>query len=152
MAGFGTKCSFNATSMWESLRGKRMMFVGDSLNRNQFASLICLLHSVIPDSAKSMQTVNSIIVFRAEVIWNELLLDAFLVLSRNDVSSLQNGQHGGVASNVSDFICKIFASIISLCIIAIFTWDNLMAFRGWFEMYSILMKVESKETILVFYR
>ncbi|KAJ8650888.1 hypothetical protein MRB53_003911 [Persea americana] len=58
--------SFNATSMWESLRGKRMMFVGDSLNRNQFASLICLLHSVIPESAKSMQTVNSIIVFRAE--------------------------------------------------------------------------------------
>lgn len=93
MAGFGTKCSFNTTSMWERLRGKRMMFVGDSLNRNQFASLICLLHSVIPESAKSMQTVNSIIVFRAEVIWNELLLDAFLVLSRNDVSLHQNGQH-----------------------------------------------------------
>lgn len=57
---------FNATFMWEMLRGKRMMFVGDSLNRGQFVSLVCLLHSLIPETAKSMKTADSLIVFRAE--------------------------------------------------------------------------------------
>ncbi|KAF8364654.1 hypothetical protein HHK36_033334 [Tetracentron sinense] len=58
--------SFNATLMLEKLRGKRMMFVGDSLNRGQYVSLVCLLHSTIPDNAKSMQTFDSLTVFRAE--------------------------------------------------------------------------------------
>ncbi|PRQ59517.1 putative PMR5 domain, PC-Esterase, protein trichome birefringence-like 32/46 [Rosa chinensis] len=51
--------SFNATLMLETLRGKRMMFVGDSLNRGQYVSMICLLHSLIPDEAKSMETFDS---------------------------------------------------------------------------------------------
>uniref|UniRef100_A0ACD5TA35 Uncharacterized protein n=1 Tax=Avena sativa TaxID=4498 RepID=A0ACD5TA35_AVESA len=40
--------AFNATHMLETLRDKRMMFVGDSLNRGQFTSMVCLLHSAIP--------------------------------------------------------------------------------------------------------
>ncbi|CAL9008266.1 unnamed protein product [Prunus brigantina] len=51
--------SFNATLMLETLRGKRMMFVGDSLNRGQYVSMICLLHSLIPEDAKSMETFDS---------------------------------------------------------------------------------------------
>lgn len=51
--------SFNATLMLETLRGKRMMFVGDSLNRGQYVSMLCLLHSLIPDGAKSMKTFDS---------------------------------------------------------------------------------------------
>ncbi|XP_010264537.1 PREDICTED: protein trichome birefringence-like 33 isoform X2 [Nelumbo nucifera] len=58
--------SFNATFMLEKLRGKRMMFVGDSLNRGQFVSMVCLLHRIIPDHAKSMETFDSLTVFRAE--------------------------------------------------------------------------------------
>ncbi|XP_077214763.1 protein trichome birefringence-like 33 [Tasmannia lanceolata] len=58
--------NFNATFMWEMLRGKRMMFIGDSLNRGQFVSMVCLLHSVIPENAKSMETFDSLTVFRAE--------------------------------------------------------------------------------------
>uniref|UniRef100_A0ACD5U3D8 Uncharacterized protein n=2 Tax=Avena sativa TaxID=4498 RepID=A0ACD5U3D8_AVESA len=46
--------AFNATQMLETLRDKRMMFVGDSLNRGQFTSMVCLLNSVIPNpEAKS---------------------------------------------------------------------------------------------------
>uniref|UniRef100_A0A1J3GZV4 Protein trichome birefringence-like 32 n=1 Tax=Noccaea caerulescens TaxID=107243 RepID=A0A1J3GZV4_NOCCA len=45
---------FDAKLMLESLRGKKMMFVGDSLNRGIYASLICLLHSQIPENFKSM--------------------------------------------------------------------------------------------------
>ncbi|KAK9154033.1 hypothetical protein Sjap_001513 [Stephania japonica] len=58
--------SFNATFMLESLRGKRLMFVGDSLNRGQYVSLVCLLQSMIPENAKFMKTFDSLTVFRAE--------------------------------------------------------------------------------------
>ncbi|KAL5709803.1 Protein trichome birefringence-like 33 [Ranunculus cassubicifolius] len=58
--------SFNATLMLEKLRGKRMMFVGDSLNRGQYVSIICMLHRILPDHAKSMKTYDSLTVFRAE--------------------------------------------------------------------------------------
>lgn len=69
LVGFVKICSFNATFMWEMLRGKRMMFVGDSLNRGQFVSMVCLLHKVIPENAKSMKSVtfDSLTIFRAEV-------------------------------------------------------------------------------------
>ncbi|KAF8402570.1 hypothetical protein HHK36_010656 [Tetracentron sinense] len=58
--------SFNATFMLEKLRGKRMMFVGDSLNRGQYVSMVCLLQSVIPENAKFMQSNGSLTIFRAE--------------------------------------------------------------------------------------
>lgn len=44
-----------------------MMFVGDSLNRGQFVSLVCLLQSVIPEGEKSMETNGSFNIFRAKV-------------------------------------------------------------------------------------
>ncbi|CAL9118955.1 unnamed protein product [Musa acuminata var. zebrina] len=58
--------SFNATLTLEMLRGKRMLFVGDSLNRGQFVSMVCLLHRVIPENAKSMETFDSLTVFTAK--------------------------------------------------------------------------------------
>jgi hypothetical protein len=53
--------------MLETLRGKRMMFVGDSLNRGQYVSFVCLLHQIIPADAKSMETFDSLTVFTAKV-------------------------------------------------------------------------------------
>uniref|UniRef100_A0A8R7K0X0 Trichome birefringence-like N-terminal domain-containing protein n=2 Tax=Triticum urartu TaxID=4572 RepID=A0A8R7K0X0_TRIUA len=48
--------AFNPTQMLETLRNKRMMFVGDSLNRGQFTSMVCLLQSAIPSpDAKSFE-------------------------------------------------------------------------------------------------
>lgn len=44
-----------------------MMFVGDSLNRGQFVSMVCLLHSIIPENEKSMNTYDSLTVLKAEV-------------------------------------------------------------------------------------
>ncbi|KAI3954924.1 hypothetical protein MKW92_039287 [Papaver armeniacum] len=58
---------FNATSLLERLRGKRMVYVGDSLNRNQWVSMVCLVESVIPSAFKSINTNGSLITFKAIV-------------------------------------------------------------------------------------
>lgn len=75
--------SFNATLMLETLRGKRMMFVGDSLNRGQYVSMVCLLQKSIPPHAKSMETFDSLTVFTAkeynatiEFYWAPFLLES----------------------------------------------------------------------------
>lgn len=75
--------SFNATLMLETLRGKRMMFVGDSLNRGQYVSMICLLHSLIPDGAKSMETFDSDsrTVFTAKVTFHWILIFLYQLLT-----------------------------------------------------------------------
>ncbi|KAG6661610.1 hypothetical protein I3843_03G180500 [Carya illinoinensis] len=41
---------FNGTNMLERLRDKRVVIVGDSINRNHWESLVCLLYSAIPSS------------------------------------------------------------------------------------------------------
>lgn len=38
--------------MLERLRGKRLVFVGDSLNRNMWESLICILRNSVKDKSK----------------------------------------------------------------------------------------------------
>ncbi|XP_073001402.1 protein trichome birefringence-like 5 [Typha latifolia] len=47
---------FNAADFLERLRGKRLMLVGDSMNRNQFESMLCLLHEALPDKSKMYET------------------------------------------------------------------------------------------------
>ncbi|CAO2825735.1 unnamed protein product [Amaranthus hypochondriacus] len=55
---------FNGTMMLEALRGKKMVFVGDSLNKGQYLSMICLLHRLVHETGKSMKkSMFSITVF-----------------------------------------------------------------------------------------
>ena len=42
--------------MLELIRGKRLVFVGDSLNRNQWESMLCLLMGAIKDPKKVYET------------------------------------------------------------------------------------------------
>ena len=65
---------WNVTEMWEMLRGKRLMFVGDSLNRGQWISMVCLLQSVIPRDKQSMSPNAHLTIFRAEVIQQLLFI------------------------------------------------------------------------------
>ncbi|KAF3452692.1 hypothetical protein FNV43_RR03125 [Rhamnella rubrinervis] len=48
---------FNATDFLVRLRGKNLMLVGDSMNRNQFESILCLLHEGLQDKS-SMREVH----------------------------------------------------------------------------------------------
>jgi hypothetical protein len=43
------------------------MFVGDSLNRNQWESMVCFVQSLIPPGRKSLNKTGSLAVFRIEV-------------------------------------------------------------------------------------
>lgn len=58
---------FNATALLERLRNKRLTFVGDSLNRGQWVSMVCLVEKTIPQGLKSMNTNGSLITFKASV-------------------------------------------------------------------------------------
>lgn len=42
----------NATDMLERLRNRRLVFVGDSLNRNMWESLVCVLRNSVKDKTK----------------------------------------------------------------------------------------------------
>ncbi|XP_022959381.1 protein trichome birefringence-like 11 [Cucurbita moschata] len=48
---------FNATFMLEKIRNKRVVFVGDSIGRNQWESLLCMLSSAVPNK-ESIYEVN----------------------------------------------------------------------------------------------
>ncbi|XP_047331254.1 protein trichome birefringence-like 42 [Impatiens glandulifera] len=41
---------FNGVEFLEKFRGKKMMFVGDSLSSNMWQSMACMLHSAVPNS------------------------------------------------------------------------------------------------------
>ncbi|KAB1224489.1 Protein trichome birefringence-like 35 [Morella rubra] len=74
---------WNVTEMWEKLRGKRLMFVGDSLNRGQWISMVCLLQAVIPPNKRTMSPNAPLTIFRAEeynatveFLWAPLLAES----------------------------------------------------------------------------
>ncbi|KAH9607804.1 hypothetical protein KSS87_019882 [Heliosperma pusillum] len=75
---------FNATTLLESLRNKRLVFVGDSLNRGQWISMLCLVEQAIPNtSLRFMQTNGSLSTFKAigynasiDFYWAPLLVES----------------------------------------------------------------------------
>ncbi|OAY74817.1 Protein ESKIMO 1, partial [Ananas comosus] len=86
---------FNARLLLERLRGKRLMFVGDSLNRNQWESMVCLLQSELSPEERGVTRNGSSIIFRAEE-YNatvEFYWAPFLVESNSDDPNIHSIQH-----------------------------------------------------------
>ncbi|XP_021833196.1 protein trichome birefringence-like 31 [Prunus avium] len=57
---------FDPLKLMQILRGKRLMFVGDSVQRGQFESLVCMVQSIIPQGKKSLQRVPPRKIFKVE--------------------------------------------------------------------------------------
>ncbi|KAL7092671.1 hypothetical protein ACP275_12G178000 [Erythranthe tilingii] len=71
----------------QKVQGKRLMFVGDSLQRGQWQSFVCLVESVIPEGQKSMKRGRTHTIFKAKE-YNatiEFYWAPFLVESNTDV-------------------------------------------------------------------
>ncbi|AQK38505.1 Protein ESKIMO 1 [Zea mays] len=58
--------TFDARRFMEAMRGKRLMFVGDSLNRNQWESLVCLVQSILSKGRKKIVKRGSFNTFYAK--------------------------------------------------------------------------------------
>lgn len=61
-------CRFNPELALEKLRGKRLLFAGDSLQRNQWESFVCMVEWTIPPEKKSMKRGKVHSVFKAKVL------------------------------------------------------------------------------------
>jgi len=86
---------FDAKLFMERLRGKRFMFVGDSLNRNQWESMVCLVQSASPPGKKYVTWEGQRVVFHA---WEynatvEFYWAPFLVESNSDDPKIHSIQH-----------------------------------------------------------
>ncbi|KAM7280199.1 hypothetical protein ACFE04_007333 [Oxalis oulophora] len=67
--------SFNGRDFLEKLKGKSIMFVGDSLSRNQWQSLTCMLHSSVPHANYNISRVGDISTFTFSDYGVKVMLD-----------------------------------------------------------------------------
>ncbi|XP_020102225.1 protein trichome birefringence-like 34 [Ananas comosus] len=74
---------FDAKRLLEKLRGKRMVYVGDSLNRNQWVSMVCMVESFVPPGLKTQTYHGSLMSFKVEeynatidFYWSPLLVES----------------------------------------------------------------------------
>lgn len=64
----GCDFRFDGLKLMEILRDKRLMFVGDSVQRGMFESMVCLVHSSLPKVVRtSLKRIPPRKVFRVEV-------------------------------------------------------------------------------------
>lgn len=82
------------------------MFVGDSLNRGQWISMVCLLQSVIPAEKRSMSPNAHLTVFRAEVMCSSFLFECSFMYV------LVVAGHGDVDYRVYYYKCPLLCRII----------------------------------------
>ncbi|KAG4181757.1 hypothetical protein ERO13_A09G003420v2 [Gossypium hirsutum] len=82
---------FNGRDFLQRFRGKRIMFVGDSLSSNQWLSLVCLLHKSAPHAKYTSQRIGGLSTFSFPAYRVSIMLsrNAFLV-------DIINGKHGRV--------------------------------------------------------
>ncbi|XP_061351720.1 xylan O-acetyltransferase 1-like isoform X4 [Gastrolobium bilobum] len=78
---------FKPKLLFEKIRGKRLMFVGDSLNRNQWESMVCMVNSAVPSHKKTWYKTGSLAIFKIEpehITTVEFYWAPFLVESNSD--------------------------------------------------------------------
>ena len=67
---------FNGQDFLERFRGKSIMFVGDSLSRNQWQSLTCMLVSDVPNAKYNLTREGDVSIF-AFTVWISITIFFF---------------------------------------------------------------------------
>ncbi|KAI4964625.1 hypothetical protein ZWY2020_060111 [Hordeum vulgare] len=74
---------FDAARLLEKLRRKRLAFVGDSLNRNQWVSMVCLIDTATLGLHKTLDSTGSLVSFNVheynasvDFYWSPLLVES----------------------------------------------------------------------------
>lgn len=110
MCNFSTCCFNNRLDghkLLDLLRGKRLVFVGDSLNRNMWESLICILKNSVKDK-KNVYEANGRVHFRGEASYS------FVFKVSIDIGLL----------------CVFYSSVIDLFVITLLLM--IMVWHQWF--------------------
>ncbi|GKD45774.1 trichome birefringence-like protein 34, partial [Tanacetum coccineum] len=68
---------FDAKDVLERLRGKRVIFIGDSVNRNQWVSMVCMIQTVIPLGLKKMEKVHDVSLFTFKALEYDVSIDFY---------------------------------------------------------------------------
>lgn len=55
---------FDGADFLTRMKGKTVMFVGDSLGRNQWESLVCLLHAAVPQSPAQLVSADPLYTYK----------------------------------------------------------------------------------------
>jgi hypothetical protein len=64
MSNFFVWCRFNGEDFLNKWKGKKIMFVGDSLSLNMWESLSCMIHASVPNATTSFsrkETISTVI-------------------------------------------------------------------------------------------
>ncbi|XP_076916967.1 protein trichome birefringence-like 38 [Bidens hawaiensis] len=95
---------FDAKKFLRNMRGKKIMYIGDSISLNQWQSMVCLLHAALPPHSNiTTKIVNSTTTvtfkdFRVSVsmFWSEYLVDIVEVINFGRVLQLDSITSGDV--------------------------------------------------------
>lgn len=94
---------FNARDLLWRLRGKRLMFVGDSISRSQWESMVCLLQAVIPDNKKTIISRSTLTIFKAldykasvEFLWAPFLVQQIITRKSKVIIRLDSVGRNGI--------------------------------------------------------
>jgi len=64
------------------MKGKTVMFVGDSLGRNQWESLVCLLHAAAPQSPAQLVSADPLYTYKFLVCYVHMYHAACMIIQR----------------------------------------------------------------------
>ncbi|KAF3779760.1 YLS7 protein [Nymphaea thermarum] len=119
---------FDATKFLSQLRGKKMMFVGDSLGHNQWTSLMCMLTAGMPSPRTQFVPGNPMAKltfldyeFSLMFYWAAYLVD-IVAESDGRILKLDSiSQHGQSWKGIDVLLTR--ASFLSFGIVYVFRWD-----------------------------
>ncbi|XP_065860111.1 protein trichome birefringence-like 43 [Euphorbia lathyris] len=92
---------FNGRRFLLKMRGKRIMFVGDSLSLNQWQSLNCMIHTAVPKAKYSLKRIGGLSIFKfheynVSVMFSRNAFIVDIVKERNGrilkLDSISNGE------------------------------------------------------------